>query len=390
MRPQVRRAEGSYWAFVPPPLPPAVSMTPALLSSLSAADRAIGEVSGLGRTLPNPHLLSMSLLRREAVLSSRIEGTQASMSDLVLFEVEPDSANRTGDVREVANYLRAADHVLAKDRRLPMSLPLILEAHAILMDGVRGGVGTQGRFRTTQNWIGAPGSLLADASYVPPSPADLWGCLDAFEKYLHAKDPLPPLLRIAAIHYQFEAIHPFPDGNGRIGRLLAVALLVEWGLLPGPMLDISAYIEPRRDAYYDALMSVSLEGDWGRWFAYFLEAVTVQSRATVDRATRLRALRDDYRARTSTPRASALLPALVDSLFANPATTIGQARQVLGVTHRAATLHVEKLVAAGILTELDTPGRTRLFLASEILGILASAPGSELAGVERGTSRELP
>ena len=373
-RANVRRAEGGYWAFLPPPLPPDVALSPKLIGALSEADRAVGEVSGLGRTLPNPHMLAMSLLRREAVLSSRIEGTQASMSDLVLFEVDPATADRSGDVQEVANYVRAANHVLDPGRRLPMSLPLLLEAHAMLLEGARGASASPGEFRRSQNWIGAPGSSLQDATYVPPAPEELWGCLDAFEKYLHANDELPPLLRIAAIHYQFEAIHPFLDGNGRIGRLLVVALMVEWGLLPSPLLEISAYIEPRRDAYYDALSAVSVDGDWQGWFHYFLEAVTVQCHSTVERATKLRALRDDYRARMATPRASALLPTLVDSLFASPATTIAQARSLLGVTHRAATMNVEKLVSSGILTEVAGRGRSRLFLATEILDTLATVP----------------
>lgn len=380
-RHHVRRAEGGYWAFIPPPLPPALSMSAELVAALSEADRATGEVSGLGRTLPNPHLLAMSLLRREAVLSSRIEGTQASMADLVLFEADPQEPAHAADVQEVANYMKAANHVLAAERRLPMSLPLLLETHGILMSGVRGSTAAPGEFRRTQNWIGTPGCLLSDASYVPPAPADLWSCLDAFEKSLHRDDPLPPLLRVAAIHYQFEAIHPFLDGNGRIGRLLVVALMVEWGLLPGPLLDISAFIEPRRDDYYKALMGVSTEGDWHTWMLFFLDAVSNQSRATLHRATRLRALRDDYRSRLATPRASALLPALVDQLFARPAITIVEASKALNVTHRAATVNIEKLVSAGVLQEVRTGGKRRLFIAGGILDALTE-------GVESEGSRE--
>jgi len=378
-RRHVRRAEGGYWAFVPPPLPPDLTLSAELVAALSTADRATGEVSGLGRTLPNPHLLAMSLLRREAVLSSRIEGTQASMADLVLYEADPQVSARTADVREVANYVTAANHVLDTDRRLPMSLPLLLEAHAILMAGVRGSTAAPGEFRRTQNWIGAPGCLLVDASCVPPSPADLWSCLDAFEKYLHVDDTLPPLLRIAAIHYQFEAIHPFLDGNGRIGRLLVVALMVEWGLLPGPLLDISAFIEPRRDEYYGALMRVTTHGDWQGWMLFFLDAVTTQSRAALQRAPRLRALRDEYRRRLATPRASALLPALVDGLFASPAITIGEAAKALNVTHRSATVNIEKLVSAGVLQEVEMVGKRRRFIAGEIIDSLTQGTEPNIA-----------
>ena len=230
----VVRAERGYKAFVPPPLPPALELDQDLVGQLSAADRALGSLAGIGRTLPNARLLLSAALRREAVLSSRIEGTQASLSELVLFEMAPTSASvsSTADVREVLNYVTAVEHVLDPDRRLPLSLSLLREAHEILFSGIGGGYATPGDFRTTQNWIGAAGRTLDDATYVPPPPELLWECLDSLEKYLHAVRPLPPLVAIACAHYQFEAIHPFVDGNGRVGRLLIILLMVEWGLLP--------------------------------------------------------------------------------------------------------------------------------------------------------------
>lgn len=260
---------------VPPPLPPSIDLTPDLVRQLSAADRAIGELAGLGRALPNPDLFCRAVVRREAVLSSRIEGTQASLPDVAMFEAEQGSA---GDAREVFNYMTAMDHLLDPDRSLPLSLRLLRQAHALLLTEVRGNYATPGEFRKTQNWIGAPGSVINNARYVPPPPEQMWDCLDALEKYLHQPGTLPPLLALAAAHYQFEAIHPFIDGNGRIGRLLVVVLLVEWGLLPGPMLDLSAYIEPRRDRYYTALLEVSTAGDWASWFAFFLEVVAAAGR----------------------------------------------------------------------------------------------------------------
>ncbi|AXK87520.1 Fic family protein [Nocardia farcinica] len=368
-RSHVVRAEGGYRAFVPPPLPPEVALTPVLVKRLSAADRAIGELAGLGRGLPNPDLFCRALVRREAVLSSRIEGTVASLSDLALFEAEQPS-NPVGDVREVFNYMAAMDHVLAPDRRLPLSLPLLREAHRILLSGVRGDFATPGEFRRSQNWIGRPGSVIDTATYVPPPPDQMWDCLDALEKYLHASGDLPPLMAIAAVHYQFEAIHPFIDGNGRIGRLLAVMLLVEWGLLPGPMLDLSAYIEPRRDRYYDGLLRVSTEGDWALWFSFFLEVVEEQARDSLARAVRLDELRIELRRRVATARSSGLLPVLVDELFRSPVLGIGTAKKVLGVTHRAATLNLEKLVAAGMLVEV-TRGRARLFMAPEVVAAMS-------------------
>jgi Fic family protein len=191
---------------------------------------------------------------------------------------------------------------------------------------------------------------------------------------LHAPPELPPLLNIAALHYQFEAIHPFIDGNGRVGRLLVVLLLVEWGLLPGPMLDLSAYIEPRRDRYYESLLRVSTHGDWRGWFGFFLEVVEQQARDAGSRAQRLHDLRKEMRQRVATARASALLPVLVDQLFQTPAITINAAGSVLGVTHRAASLNIDKLIGAGILREVPSSSRTRVFIAPEVMNAIEGVP----------------
>lgn len=386
------RAEGGYVAFVPPALPPRLDLSKDLVLRLSEADRSVGELAGVGRSLPGQHLLSGALVRREAVLSSRIEGTEASLSDLVLFEARP-KATRTWpeDVREVLNYVDAMDHVLARDRVLPLSVRLLREAHGILLSDVRGGYATPGNFRTTQNWIGPAGVILSNASYVPPPPERLWECLDQFEKHMHAQPGLPPLLNIAALHYQFEAIHPFVDGNGRVGRLLVVLLLVEWGLLPGPILDLSAYIEPRRDRYYEALLRVSTHGDWAGWFSFFLEVIAEQARDATRRAYRLHDLRAEMRQRVAAPRASGLLPLLVDQLFLSPAVTIGAAQEILKVTHRWASQSVDKLCAVGILQEVTPAGRTRLFIAPEILreieGLPRPLPSARSGGAQAlGTS----
>ncbi|KQY36743.1 hypothetical protein ASD42_30505 [Nocardia sp. Root136] len=362
------RAENGYCAFVPPPLPPIVQMSPKLVRRLSSADRAVGELAGLGRGLPSPELFGRALVRREAVLSSRIEGTVASLSDVALYEVERPAHPR-GDVQEVFNYMSAMDHVLDPGRRLPLSLSLLREAHRILMTGVRGDYATPGEFRHSQNWIGPPGSTIDTAKYVPPPPESLWLGLDAFEKFLHVDGELPPLLAIAAVHYQFEAIHPFIDGSGRIGRLLAVMLLVEWGLLPGPLLDLSSYIEPRRDRYYEGLLRVSTDGDWLGWFDFFLEVIEEQARDSLARAVRLDALRTELRLRVARARSSGLLPILVDELFRSPIIGIANAMKALDVTHRSATLNVEKLVEAGILVEV-TRARTRFFAAPDVLAVM--------------------
>ncbi|WP_250284553.1 MULTISPECIES: Fic/DOC family N-terminal domain-containing protein [unclassified Frankia] len=368
------RAERGYLAFVPPPLPPALDLDRSLIRLLSDADRALGELAGAGRTLPNPRLLARALVRREAVLSSRIEGTQASVSDLVLFEAEQPARSDGADVREVFNYMAAVEHTLDPDRRLPLSVPLLREAHAILLSGVRGDYATPGDVRRSQNWIGAPGCTLDTATYVPPPPERLWECLDLFEKHLHTDHDLPPLVTIACAHYQFEAIHPFLDGNGRVGRLLVVLLLAEWGLLDTPMLDISAWIEPRRDEYYAHLLRVSTHGEWAGWVEFFLRGVAEQARDAVRRSTALHNLRNDYRARVSTARSSGLLAALVDALFDIPALTVSRARRILDVTHRSASLNVAKLVESGILTEVPGRARNRLFIADGILRTIEGEP----------------
>jgi Fic family protein len=366
------RTRTGYWAFVPPPLPPPLDLG-TLVTALSQADRSIGELKGIGRWLPNPHLLIGPFLRREAVLSSRIEGTEATVTDLALFEVVPARKRGASDVHEVANYVDALELGLRSDRKLPLSLRLLRDLHGILMRGVRGERVTPGEFRTSQNWIGPPGCLLNDATMVPPPPDEMHDCLGAFEKHLHADSDVPPLIRLALIHYQFEAIHPFLDGNGRIGRLLISLLLHEWNLLHQPLLYLSAYFERRRGDYYDRLLAVSRRGEWEEWIEFFLVGVAEQSLDVIDRSRRLFDLREEYHRRFQSARMSALVLSLVDSLFEQPALTIASARARLDVTPRAAALNVQKLVDAGILREITGRARGRVFLADEILRQLGEA-----------------
>lgn len=242
MRRHLIRMPTGYWAFVPPPLPPDLEFDREIVSTLSPADRSLGLLAGAGNWLPNPHLLIRPFLRREAVLSSRIEGTVATEGDLVLFEAAPEAQHPAPDVGEVFNYVRALEMALVPDRVLPISLRLIRDLHRELMTGVRGEHMTPGEFRRSQNWVGPPGCTLNDATFVPPPVDEMQTCLSTFEKYLHERDELPPLVRLAVIHYQFEAIHPFLDGNGRIGRLLISVLMHEWSLLPQPLLYLLSLI----------------------------------------------------------------------------------------------------------------------------------------------------
>lgn len=357
-------------AFVPAPLPPKVLWDGQTVSLLSTADRALGRLAGVGQTLPNPHLLIGSFKRREAVLSSRIEGTQASMDDLLLFEAAPTVQPRVPDVLEVWNYVRALEHGLERQKNLPMSKRLMREMHGILLDGVRGQEHTPGEFRRSQNWIGPPGCSLADATFVPPPPSEMCEAIDALEAYLHEPSTLPPLVRLAMIHYQFEAIHPFLDGNGRIGRLMITLLLCMEGILPGPLLYLSAYFERRRSEYYAGLLNVSCDGQWTEWITFFLRGVAEEAMDGVDRATRLLVLRERYREAFHSARSPALLLKLIDELFAAPAMTVARAAEVLCVTPTTARRNIDKLVHSGILRESTGRKRHRVFLADKIISVL--------------------
>ena len=374
------RVPSGYWAFVPPPLPPDLAFDARLASRLSGADRAIGELAGVGRGLPSPLLLIGPFLRREAVLSSRIEGTESTVTDLVLFEAAPYAIRgRPGDVREVANYVRAVEEALRADRDLPISLRLIQRLHEILLAGTRSEHLTPGEFRRSQNWIGPAGCRLEDAAFVPPPPDEMRVCLHAFEKYLHAPTSLPPLVRVALVHQQFEAIHPFLDGNGRVGRLLITVLLAEWDLLPQPLLYLSAFFEARRDEYYARLLAANRDGAWDAWIEFFLEGVREQSRDVIGRARRMFDLRESFRERLHAPRGSALPLRVVDRLFETPAITVAQARELLGVSPRAASLVIGKLVSADVLREVTGRSRNRIFVAWELIDVLQAPAGPETA-----------
>jgi Fic family protein len=333
---------------------------------------ALGELKGLGQRLPNPDLLIGPYLRREAVLSSRIEGTLATAEELLLFEVQPEGTPKTPDVFEVFNYVRALQFGLKRLQEIPVSLRLLRELHAILMEGVRGEDRRPGEFRTNQNWIGTPGQSIQEARYVPPAQAEMNHALDAFEKYVHQPAQFPALIELAFVHYQFEAIHPFRDGNGRIGRLLISLLLCERGLLTHPLLYLSAYFEKNRRDYYDHLLRVSQTGSWQDWVGFFLAGVAQQSQDAIQRSQRLLKLWEEYRRRLQRVRASALLLRLVDELFARPAITVNSARRRLGVTHRTARLNVYRLAKEGILREGTGKQRNRVYVAPEIIEIVES------------------
>jgi Fic family protein len=363
-------AEGGY-AFVPHPLPLELALTPETVAILSEASRSLGVLQGIGQSLPSPQLLVRPFLRREAELSSRIEGTYATQEELVLFEMDPETAPTKPDVREVWNYVEALEHGLKRLKELPVCLRMVRELHGRLMNGVRGSEKRPGEFRTRQNWIGQHNQAIADARFVPPPVAELQQCLDEFEAAIHDEGNLPVLVRLALIHYQFEAIHPFLDGNGRVGRLLIPLILAERKLLPLPLLHLSEYFEKHRKEYYDGLLHVSQTGTWQEWIRFFLLAVIEQAEETAERSKRFLDLREEYREKIQTLSSSALVLKMVDRLFVTPGLGISSTAKRLKVTYPTAQSYVNDLVEAKILVEVTGKKRNRLFLAPHIIDIVS-------------------
>ena len=361
-----------YAAFIPAPLPPELAYSPDLVLALSRADAGLSELSGLGRHLPNPHLLIAPYVRREAVLSSRIEGTKTNLADLLLDEVEggrPGQAD--SDVREVRNYVVALEHGIKRLADLPLSLRLVREVHARLMKGVRGDYATPGEFRRSQNLVGPPNSTPINAPYVPPPVDQMMEALSDWERFLHVRDRIPDMVQCALMHEQFEAIHPFLDGNGRVGRLLITLFLIERGRLSQPLLYLSAYLEAHRGEYYDHLQRVRTEGDWIGWLRFFLTGVAETAREGVRLAGRLMDLRESFRKRLrDKPKALALL----DELFINPYMNVVRAQRALKVSNPTARGAVRLLEQKGVLEEITGRAWARLYLARPILRAIESSP----------------
>jgi Fic family protein len=363
--PGKKMPQGSYAAFVPAPLPPKLHWTPRLIRVLSDADRLIGKLAGEGGRLPNPHILMRPFLQREAVLSSKIEGTQATLLAAeagVAVDRSPD------DLREVGNYVVALEHGIVRLKELPLCVRIIRELHEKLMTGVRGQQASPGRFRKIQNWIGKPGSTLATASFIPPPPDDVETCLAAWEKFLHESD-LPPLVTIALAHYQFEAIHPFLDGNGRVGRLLITLFLIEREILPTPLLYLSAFFEAARRDYYDGLRGVSERGEWNEWLEYFLQGVARMSEDALSRAERINSKLIEWQKKVAGDSTNAPLR-VVELLAANPFITAKGAAEKLGVAFTTAQRAIERLERLGIVKQSGDAKRDRVYCANALLEIL--------------------
>ena len=361
---KVIRTPRGYFAFIPAPLPPDLIYDDRLVVALSQADAALSELSGSGRHLPNPHLLITPYIRREAVLSSRIEGTKAELSDLWLGDVESgEKRAETADIQEVRNYVTALEFGIQRLADLPLSLRLVREIHAHLMEGVRGNQATPGEFRRSQNWIGPAGSTLANAAYVPPPPDEMIPALGRWEEFLQERDRLPDLVQCALMHEQFEAIHPFLDGNGRIGRLLITLFLMERGRLSQPLLYISSYIEAHRQEYYDLLQRVRTHGDWNAWMLFFLTGVKETAQQALRQTSILADLRESYyKQLLGHPKAANL----IDQLFVNPYITVGRAEKELKTSNPTARKAIEIMEKNGILREITGRDWGKVYLASAI------------------------
>jgi Fic family protein len=358
----VAQLEG-YRAYLPAPLPPrpALRWDDALARSLSQADHSIGRLDGASRFLPDADLFLAMYVRREALLSSQIEGTDCTLDDVLAFELDRTATNLpTLDVGEVVNYIAAMQHGLTRLDELPLSSRLLREIHGRLLAEGRGSHKTPGEFRRTQNWIGPPNCTLAQATFVPPPPSEMHEALSALERFLHDTD-LPVLVTAGLAHAQFETIHPFLDGNGRVGRLLVTLLLCERGVLRRPVLYLSTYLKRYRSEYFQRLTAVRREGDWEAWLAFFLRGVTAAADEATATAEAVHDLHNTARARVVDAGGSGLDFRVLDALYAQPLVNAKWVTDVAGVVPATANKILARLEAAGIVREITGRKRDRVF-----------------------------
>jgi len=368
-------AGSRYQAYVPKPLPPrpALSFGPELLASLERANQALGRLDGITLMLPDPDLFLYQYVRKEALLSSQIEGTQSSLSDLLLFELDEAPGVPMDDVEEVSNYVGALNHGLKRIRKddFPLSLRLIREIHAVLLRGGRGSNKTPGEFRTTQNWIGGRAPTMA--SFVPPPPERLNQCLRDFEKFLHAPpEQMSPLIKAALAHVQFETIHPFNDGNGRIGRLLIALILCMENVLREPTLYLSLFFKTHRQQYYDQLDAVRKTGNWEAWLAFFLDGVESTSQQAVATAQRVLELFDADREKVRTLGRRAGNVMQVFEQFARRPILDGPAlRKALRLTAPTVLAAVDALHRLKLINEITGQRRNRIWVYEGYYNLLS-------------------
>lgn len=367
----VMQPEG-YRAFIPAALPasPPVALSDVTNHLLSQADIALGRLDGAIRTLPDADQFTLMYVRKEAVLSSRIEGMRSSLDD-VLRDEAGVPGHRPADVSEVRNYVAAMGHGLSLLESLPISVRLIREVHRVLLTGVRGSERQPGEIRTSQNWIGFAGSTLAQASFVPPPPHEVGPALASLERFIHDESPMPYLVRSALVHAQFEIIHPFLDGNGRVGRLLSTLMLCDRGLLSKPVLYLSEYFAMNQLRYYDLLQAVHDEGAWEDWIAFYLRGVSEVAERSAETVYDILELREGHRHLVTTEFGRRAVSGLVllDHLFSEPILNVNRVGEITGLTYRAAADLVEQFVVHDLLEEITGQSRNRQFRYSRYLGI---------------------
>ena len=376
---RIMRQPTGYSAFIPKPLPPdpALVIDIDIITLLSKADRCLGRLDGITQTLPNPDLFVAMYVKKEALLSAQIEGTQASLIDILdVEEVKDDEKGR--NLEEVVNYIRAMNYGLERLRDFPLSLRLFKEIHALLLEGVRGSERSPGEFRTTQNWIGSAGSNINSAAFVPPPPYEMMEAMGELERYFHDENSIPPLIKIGLIHAQFETIHPFLDGNGRMGRLLITFWLCQQEILSKPLLYLSYYFKMNKIEYYDRLMAIRLNGDWEGWIKFFLKGLAEVSLEATKTAKEILKMKEVHSKLISDNlRNPAHGLKLLENLFEQPILTINIVANVVGVSYPTANNLVNELSALGILVGDPKVQRNRKYIYRQYVDLLQT--GTELS-----------
>jgi Fic family protein len=368
------RQIGGYKAFVPKPLPPdsPIQLDNEMLQLLSQADRELGRLDGASEILPNVDLFVAMYVNKEAVLSSQIEGTQASLIDVLAFEANAALPDNPQDIEEVINYIAALNYGLQRLSTLPLSLRLIREIHGLLMQGVRGADRNPGEFRTSQNWIGHHGGTIETAKFVPPSPVDMNRALGNLETFIHAEKTMPILLKVGLVHAQFETIHPFLDGNGRMGRLLITFILCHEGILRKPLLYLSHFFKKNRLQYYEYLQKIRDEGDWESWLKFFLRGVYEVAQEATATARKIVQLRENHRNIIATDLSRlGGTNQLLEYLYQRPIITVNNAAKVTGLSYANANRLVTKFQKYGLLRQMDTYQRHRRFIYADYLAMFS-------------------
>lgn len=360
-----------YRAFIPASLPPVDLDVAGLLHPLLAAQEAIARLDGMATTLPNVELLVFMYIRAEAVLSSQIEGTQASLDDVLRAEANLKEADDPQDVQEVINYISALNYGLQRSVELPISLRLIREIHTQLMQGVRGDTRNPGEFRRTQNWIGPAGATLKTARFVPPPVPDMKDALDNLEKFIYEEQSnIPSLIKIGLLHAQFETIHPFLDGNGRTGRLLITLLLCHYNLLNQPLLYLSYYFKLNRTEYYDRLQAIRDQGDWEGWLRFYLEGIQIIAQESTEKTRAVLQQRELDRERINELGSKSGKALLVrDYLYRFPYINVKAVEQITELSYSAANVLINDLVRIGLIHPINNRQRDRTFYHREYLNI---------------------